>query len=82
MPYTSTQVHNAHSVPAKQWVKWSDFQRSMFNGLYDFLLGNQRIINASPSFEQLPFEQWRVIAWNAAWSATSYVPDKKGVVKG
>jgi len=67
-------VQNAHSVPAKQWRKWSDQARRVFNLMYVTMKDSPWICQ-SPTLERLHKDGllsdkgWNVTAWNAAWLA-------------
>ena len=59
---------NRYSVQAKQWAKWRENQRHVFNEVYG-------IMAASPDLflhrkqEPLSRSHWLVTCWNAAWIA-------------
>jgi DNA topoisomerase IB len=59
---------NINRVPKKQWSKWSDRARVIFNRCYGFFMGNQDISN-HPKAKKLPPAHWKTVAWNAAWIA-------------
>lgn len=59
-------VSNKYGVEV--WDKWSPAQHKMFNGLYAYMYDNQRVFK-HPKAPLLSDEQWRTVAWNAAWTA-------------
>lgn len=60
---------NKHQVPLKQWRKWSDGAREMFNALFsDFRV---QADNAHPDAARLPRAHWKTLRWNFAWYAAS-----------
>lgn len=63
--------NNAHNVPDDVWAKWGDAGKGRFNSVYTQMCRSPSTFNAHPDAEAIPDEQWRVIAWNAAWSAAS-----------
>jgi len=71
---------NSNRVPLRQWRKWSEPARYVFNEVYCFVAYNQEL-TVHPKQKAIPDEQWVTIAWNAAWIAADAVDDtvpKKG----
>lgn len=64
---------NAYSVQAKQWKKWSNTQRHLFNDVY-FVMGEQKIF-LHPKDKIRPDEHWNTIRWNAAFTAAAELSD-------
>lgn len=60
---------NKYKVPAKQWRKWHEEGRHVFNELYSSMR-SQGIIN---SRGKLTREHWGVVRWNTAWTAADIV---------
>ena len=61
-------VKNQYRVPAGQWRKWNDAERTLFNGLYNTLLDNMPLF-LHPKQEPPEPAHWNTTAWNAAWMA-------------
>ena len=59
---------NTHRVPPKQWKKWSEHARRVFNALHGLLRKNQKIF-MHPDAAVIPDKHWATIAWNASWEA-------------
>lgn len=61
---------NPHKVPVKQWRKWSDETRSMFNELFpSYAEGFMNALLPPSMYQSVSPKQARVLAWNAAWIA-------------
>lgn len=67
---------NAHRVPQRQWRKWGDKAREVFNSLYYTLLHNQSVVT-HPNQDPLPKSHWNTVAWNSAWLAADAVAKLK-----
>ena len=63
---------NAYKVPVKQWRKWSELARRVFNLHFYELKENQSILS-HPQCDQVSVRMWRTLAWNAAWLAADSV---------
>ena len=61
-------MDNIHNVPTKQWKKWNETSRKLFNSLYTTFAENQKIIT-HPETQEIPEIEWNTVAWNAAWLA-------------
>jgi len=61
-------IKNANRVPKKQWNRWSIGARAIFNRCYDYFMDHQETLN-HPKAPKLPPQQWKTVAWNAAWIA-------------
>lgn len=68
MKKTFTVPRNINRVPIKQWRKWNEFQRSVFNSHYSLLMDSNGVIATNP--DKITPRAWKVIAWNAAWLLT------------
>lgn len=62
-------MRNRYKVPKRQWRKWDERARNVFNTLYATMIADQRIYNAAPNAPALPRAAWRTVAWNAAFVA-------------
>lgn len=65
-------VSNAYKVPVKQWRKWSELARRVFNLHFYELKENQRVLT-HPKTQPISQREWRTQAWNAAWLAADSV---------
>ena len=63
---------NAYKVPVRQWRKWSELARRVFNLHFYELKENQSILT-HPKTQQISNREWRTQAWNAAWLAADSV---------
>lgn len=62
---------NEHKVPQKQWRKWGDLARAVFNGTFADILriGQTCFLHPDTIRRGLSPEEFSAIAWNAAWIA-------------
>lgn len=65
-------VRNPHKVPARQWGKWSDRARKVFNSMYSYMNKNQDML-VHPKAKAVPDEYWATTARNAAFMAADHV---------
>lgn len=65
------KAKNEFKVPKKQWKKWTELGRHVFNKNYGFMLANQELCvhPFTTASGGIPEGQWRVICWNASWNA-------------
>jgi hypothetical protein len=63
---------NSYRVPKKQWAKWSEQARSVFNTVYSAMVANQDLF-MHPKAKKLAIEHWNTPSWNAAWTAADAV---------
>lgn len=68
MEWEANGSRNAHKVPKKQWNRWNEDERIVFNELYDQMVQNQSVFT-HPQTPEMPQDQWTTICWNAAWTA-------------
>lgn len=61
-------MQNKYKVPKRQWRKWSDAARGVFNHLYSSMIQSPWVFQ-TPMMENVPIQAWRVTAWNASWVA-------------
>ena len=59
---------NKYGVASKVWGHWSADQQRMFNELFRYIYDNQPLFK-HPKAPLLETEQWKTVAWNAAWIA-------------
>lgn len=60
-------IANENQVPKKQWAKWSQPCRAMFNQLFGKMVKNPFLFNHPKAC--INEAEWRTVAWNAAWMA-------------
>ena len=65
-------MKNINRVPKKQWLRWSDKAKRVFNETYAFMMDNPDIIT-HPKQKPILFFHWKTICWNAAWIAADAV---------
>lgn len=65
-------MKNTQHVPIKQWRKWSDTARRVFNSLYVQIRDNHEILFPK-SAHKLTKTAVKIIAWNSAWVAADAV---------
>ena len=65
---------NRYKVPVKQWAKWPDVARAVFNSTHEQMIDSQRAFK-HPKQEPMPRAHWKTLAWNAAWIAADNVRD-------
>lgn len=63
---------NSYRVPVKQWSKWSEHAKGVFNRLYSAMTANQDFFK-HPKQRLLSDEVWKTPCWNAAWTAADAV---------
>lgn len=63
---------NVYKVPIKQWRKWSELARRVFNLHFYELKENQGILT-HPKTQPIGQREWRTQAWNGAWLAADSV---------
>ncbi len=65
-------TENTHSCSKRQWKKWSDLQRHVFNETYEIMKDNQCLFQ-HPGNDPVRDEYWKTTCWNAAWTAADSV---------
>lgn len=68
---------NTHSVTKRQWKKWDEPQRYLFNALYEYMEKYQHLF-VHPKTILAPQEYWNTTAHNAAFMAAELVRNKDG----
>lgn len=63
---------NTNKVPQKQWRKWTNQAREVFNSVYSQMRRDQAMFQ-HPNAKRQPREHWNTTAWNAAWTAADAV---------
>lgn len=72
-------IENMHKVDKKQWTRWNEQSKNLFNGLYEYMGNNQYLFN-HPHTIQIPNEYWNTTAWNAAYMAAELI--RKETING
>lgn len=75
-------VPNPHSIPKKQIKKWGPTGLALFNFVFEDIMSMGRVF-LPPSMGKIGPEEFKTIAWNAAWTAAHFIPkggQKTGVV--
>ena len=62
---------NPYNVPVDSWEGWSEEQQGRFKAVYEAMMQGPSSFNSHPEAERIDTDQWRVIAWNAAFAAAS-----------
>ena len=64
-------VRNTHKVDRRQWRKWNQQQRALFNGVYEDIkrIGPDLFLHVVTAQRKISDEEFEVLAWNAAWTA-------------
>lgn len=62
-------VKNKHKVPKKQWNKWSNHARRVFNDMYYSLRPSMQFAFLHPDCPPMKKEHWATTRWNASWEA-------------
>lgn len=65
------KTENRYNVSKRQWKKWTEAGRLIFNDLYSTSYNDQRIMTHPKT--NLPNSEWSTIAWNHAWLAADYI---------
>jgi len=68
MSHKDINPQNAHSVPKKQWKKWTMIGKNVFNKTYEYMMENPDHFK-HPNADLVPTEFFKITAWNAAWIA-------------
>lgn len=75
-------VGNKHRVPKKQWNKWNELARRMFNRMYETLDPKRQWVFHHPNAALLPDAHWSTVRWNVAWEAATAAMNDKLTAKG
>jgi hypothetical protein len=74
-PNLGQPVKNKHKVPVKQWNKWSNLARRVFNDMYYSLRPSMQFAFLHPDAKASPLEHWQTTRWNVAWSAAEAIKE-------
>jgi hypothetical protein len=59
---------NVYRVPKRQWRKWAEVERAVFNGVLGSVRDGWDVLFPA-SMQSVPRQARRVAAWNTAWIA-------------
>ncbi len=72
-PNLGQPVKNKHKVPKKQWNKWSNHARRVFNDMMYSLRPSMQFAFLHPDAIAAPTGHWATTRWNVAWTAAEAV---------
>ena len=75
------KVGNPNKVQKKQWAKWSNHARRVFNDVYKSFRPSMQPVLIHPGATIMPSEHWHTLRWNAAWLAAE-AAHGKGFLSG
>lgn len=62
-------VKNRFKVPLKQWSKWSNHAKKVFNQLYQAMRPSLQWAFLHPDAHPSSKAHWDTVRWNSAWTA-------------
>lgn len=65
-------MKNTHRVPVKQWYRWSDVAKRVFNSVYEQMTKKTEMFLHPDSCMPIS-KHWKTTCWNAAWTAADAV---------
>lgn len=74
-------VGNKFKVPSKQWKKWSNHARKVFNEMMKSATPHKQWMFLHPQQPTLPAKHWATTQWNFAWIAAG-IADGAGTLAG
>lgn len=69
-------MDNTYKVSKRQWKKWDENEKYIFNSLYEMMLNNQSLFKY-PNADLIPTAFWTTTAWNAAWMAADFAKEAR-----
>lgn len=63
----SAKTENINNVPKRQWRKWNQQSRYIFNSVYNQMSYQHTVKH--PQMDKMYDDYWNTIRWNAAWLA-------------
>jgi len=72
MAKAKAALENPAKVPVRQWRKWSERAREVFNQVFAEMNDNQHLFLHPKAIENKP-AHWNTTAFNAAWIAADAV---------
>lgn len=77
----SKTASNKNRVPVKQWKRWSNAARAVFNAVYSRMKADAELFLHPRQKAPTP-THWKTTAWNAAWIAADAVDGRETAVEG
>jgi hypothetical protein len=74
IPTAEPTTENVNIVPQKNWRKWSDNARRVFNAM--MASSANMSVMTHPAAPTMADEHWKTIRWNMAWLAADAVDVK------
>ncbi len=68
-------VPNVNKASKRVWKRWSKQAQRTFNSVFAWVFANQSLM-VHPKMKHVATEQWKAIAWNAAFLAADHVDGK------
>lgn len=62
-------IDNTYRVPKRQWNKWNDSSKYIFNELFEHIKDNQELYLHVQNKIIIDKSYWEFTAWNAAFMA-------------
>jgi hypothetical protein len=80
-PNMGRPVLNKHKVPLKQWNKWSNLAKKVFNDMMESMRPSMQWAFLHPAAQLMPKEHWGTTRWNASWEAANAANGEGGLRK-
>lgn len=80
-PNLGRKVGNRNKVPKKQWTKWNNHARRVFNDVHKSFRHSMQSVLVHPDATIMKREHWGTLRWNAAWLAAEAAQGKGYVSK-
>jgi hypothetical protein len=68
-PNMGRPVHNKYKVPMKQWNKWSNLAKRVFNNMMETMRPQMQHAFLHPHAQLMKKLHWDTTRWNASWEA-------------
>lgn len=72
-PNLGQPVKNKHKVPVKQWNKWSNLARRVYNDMMYSLRPSMQFAFLHPDAKAAALEHWQTTRHNVAWTAAEAI---------
>lgn len=80
-PNMGRPVHNKHKVPMKQWRKWTNLAKKVFNDMMESMRPSMQHAFLHPQASAMAKAHWQTTRWNAAWTAAG-AANGEGFLRG
>ena len=67
-------MRNTYKVSKRQWAKWNENARNVFNTVYQ-TIGSNQYLYMHEDASVMSSTHWHVVAWNAAFIAACAVAE-------